>query len=160
VKQKNKSKKNAKGGIALGIINKPTDVVWTYLEDAEAFPEFIPHVLSTKRYQRKGDEIALKYTVKVLYKKITYHILEHHDKKNSIISWRIDKSKKNDINETSGRWELKTFGDDKTLVAYTVRVDTGLYVPQAIENMLASSDLPGVLTALKKRVESGGDYSK
>jgi carbon monoxide dehydrogenase subunit G len=148
------------GGVAMVLINRPKEEVWACLEDAEAFPKFMPRVLSATCYRREGDNVGLKYKVKILYMKITYHILECHERDKGVISWTIDKTKKNGIRETTGRWILKAHDLEKTLVAYTVHVDTGLWVPKAIERALTTSDLPGVVEALKKRVESGGEYVK
>ena len=66
----------------------------------------------------------------------------------------------NDISDTSGSWVLVADGENKTIAVYTVRADMGMGLGRALRDLLMNYDLPGVVEALKKRVESGGTYKK
>lgn len=55
------------------------------------------------------------------------------------------------VNESS--WELEPYGpnDSKTLAVYTVCLDPGMAIPGFAVNMAASSTLPGVIEAVRRR---------
>lgn len=145
---------------AMVIVNKPLEQVWPYLVDFEKFPEFIPRITSSEKYAEKDGLIGIKQSVKVLWKKINYCVLQKNDETNHTMTFSLDKSQKNDIAETNGQWILRTYGEGKTLVVYTLALDTGMPVPRFIQNMLLNQDLPDTINSIKKRAETDGKYKK
>ena len=161
-----KNKVDDKGGkvisnsAAMIIVNKPLAEVWPHIADYSKLPEFIPRLISSEKYSEVDGKIGIKQCFKVLWRKVNYHVLQTEDTANFILSFDLDKSQKNDIAETSGRWELRAYGDGKCLAVYTLALDTGMPVPRFIQNMLVNDDLPGTMHAVKKRAESGGTFKK
>lgn len=145
---------------ALVVVNKPVADVWPVISGYEKLPEFIPRLILSEKYAEKDGKIGIRQCLKVLWKKVNYHVLQTEDAANHVLMFDLDKSQKNDIAETSGRWELHAQGDDKCLAVYTLALDTGMPVPRFIQNMLLNQDLPATMNAVKKRAESGGTYKK
>lgn len=146
-------------GMAIMMINKTPDEVWKFLPKFDTYVEFMPRMTHSSTYQGEGGKVGATYNLKILWKEIKYSCLHELDKDKMLIRWTLDTSKKNDIVSTTGFWKVKAHGD-KSLIFYTVAVDTGMSVPQKIQDFLTKTDLPNVVKAVKKRVESGGTYKK
>ena len=147
-------------GVVLGIIEKPRNDVWSVLTDYTSHPEYLPTVVATEVYSTEGTTTGIKETIKVLWKRVQYHVLQTQDDQAYVLAWRLDKSLKNDIDDTWGHWALLPYGEGKCVAVYSVHVDTGIAVPQFVEDFLMRRDLPDVVRAVKKRAESNGEYKK
>lgn len=145
---------------AMVVINKPVEAVWAVLRDIEKLPEFIPRMIASEKYTQSGNVVGIRQTLKVLWKKVTYNVLQEEDTENHTLSYKLDKSQKNDIAETQGQWILRPYGNDQTLAVYTLALDTGMPVPRFLQTMLLNQDLPGTLNAIKQRAETDGKYKK
>lgn len=108
----------------------------------------------------KDGKIGIKQGVKVLWKKIIYHVLQTNDNATHTMTFTLDKSQKNDIAATDGQWVLRPYGEGKCLAVYSLALDTGMPVPRFIQNMLLNQDLPDTMMSIKKRAESDGKYKK
>ena len=153
-------KKVISNSAAMIVVDKPISEVWTVVADYTRLPEFIPRLISSEKYSEADGKIGIKQSIKVLWRKIHYHVIQTEDTTNHILSFDLDKTQKNDIAETNGRWELRAYGEGKCLAVYTLALDTGMPVPRFIQNMLLNQDLPDTMMAVKKRTESGGTYKK
>lgn len=142
-------------GVVLGLINRPAQEAWNVLLDVKSHPEYMPRVVKTEIYQEeKNNEIGIRETIKIMVKSIQYHVLQKKDEATHTLTWRMDKSQKNDIADTSGYWTILPKGDNQCVAVYSVYVDSGLPVPQFVEDFLSRKDLPDVVDAVKKRTES------
>ena len=146
-------------GLAIVLVNKPPDDVFTYIGQFGSYPEFMPRMVKSTVYKNEGSSVGAEYTLKVAWKTITYSCLHDVNNGNKTVSWVMDTGRKSDIASTTGMWILKPHKGN-TILAYTVAVDTGMAVPKMIQDYLTKKDLPNVVRAMKKRVESGGTYKK
>lgn len=161
----NDTEKDASGqvkgqGIAMVLINSPAKDVWDTLTDYSSYPQFMPKISMVKVHNRKGNDVWVEFNLKILFKNIRFNTIRTQDKKAGTLVWKMDTSKKNDIKDTHGGWMIRPHGKTKSIVLYTVNVDSGFKVPQKIQDMIAKKDLPGVVQAVKMRVESKGTYKK
>ena len=147
-------------GRVVALVNRPFDQVWDHLCRFEDHPEFMPRLVDIELYQVDGDTRGTKETVALPFKKVCYHIIQKPDKETGTLTWRLDRTKENDIRDTSGTWRLKPHGEDRCIVAYSAVVDSGMFVPKILENFLMTYNLPDIVKALKKRAESDGAYTK
>lgn len=146
-------------GLAMAMVNASPDTIWKFLGDFNNYPQFMPRVTSTKTYLSSGSKKGVYFTLKVAFKTVKYNCMHTIDKGTRTVKWELDKSKENDIAETIGAWIIKPQGE-KSILCYTVAVDTGMAVPKVIQDYLTKKDLPNVVKAMKSRVESGGTYKK
>lgn len=149
-------------GVALAIVEAPAtrvmDTVWAY----ERHPEFMPRV---ERMDVLAGEDApihkrVAVTLGVLWKRVRYTLDVRRDAERNEIRWALDKAAAHDIVDTTGVWRFVPLGAARTLVAYEVRIDTGIAVPRALQEFFTQRDLPGLLAAVKKRIESGDTWRK
>jgi len=160
-----KRTKDAKGrslgrGRVVALVNRPFDQVWDHLCRIEDHPQFMPRLVDIEVYEVDGDTRGTKETVALPFKKVCYHIIQKTEKDTGTLTWRLDRTKKNDIRDTSGTWRLKPHGEGRCIVAYSAVVDSGMFLPKVLESFLMTYNLPDIVQALKKRAESDGTYTK
>jgi hypothetical protein len=149
-------------GLVIVLIHRPLAVTWGYLKDYEKFPEYMPRITKVEVYHKDGPTTGLKETLKVAWKTVVYHLLQTEEagETECRLTWTLDPSRESDIASTDGCWILRAHGEDKTIALYTLHADSGMRVPQFLENYLMNRDLPGVAEALKQRVESDGTWKR
>lgn len=140
-------------GRAMILINRPWTEVWDQLVTNEEYPEFMPHSSKSEEYFRNGNEVGLNERVKALFLDVSYYVIHTRDRDARVIAWRLDHSKKNDINETVGSWTFCPHGENACILVYSARIESGMFLPKAVENFFMNRDLPGIVKAVKKRVE-------
>jgi len=148
------------GGTVLVMVKQPAEAVWRHLTDFEVYPEYMPRVAETKTYLRDGNTVGVYFELKILWKRITYHVLHTLNAETHTITWQLDPAKKNDIVESIGQFVLTPHGENRCILSYNLTVDTGMHVPGFVEDFLLRKDLPNVPKAVKKQAESGGEYKK
>jgi coenzyme Q-binding protein COQ10 len=121
------------------------DVIW----DCRSHPQFLDELRNVKVLKDDAHDVRAEFTVKII-KEVKYTI-DLHGKPGESMSWSLVKGffKKND-----GLWTLKDLGDGKTDCTYSIDVEFGLMVPSSVVKMLQEQQLPKVLEAFKKQIES------
>lgn len=160
IKEPSGKGKAAATAAALQAINAPAQQVYDTIRDMEKQPEYMPRLVSVTSYEMPAPEKGYEFTIKVLWKTVVYHLRVTEDPAKLHLQWTLDPAKKNDIVKTDGTWDVLPWGDKKSIVVYQLEVDSGIAVPKFASQMMLNNDLPGVVDALKQRVESGGTYKK
>lgn len=142
-------------GRVLAIIERPKDDIWSVLIDHKEHLKYSPHLVSVDVYYQQGNEVRIKETIKLLFKTYSYHCIQTLDKEDGTITWRLDKAKKNSIKDTTGGWHIRPIDESRSLVMYTLSVDSGIFFPKVAENFLFNNDLPNIVESLKKHLEAG-----
>ena len=150
----------AASAAALAVINKPAKAVFDTLLDFEAQSEYMPRVTEVSRYDTEPGFIGVYQKLKVAWKTVEYYLRMTVKADALQLSWTLDPAKESSIKTTDGIWTILPWGDNRSIAVYELDVDTGMAVPRFIAQALLNSDLPGVLDALKQRVESGGTWKK
>jgi hypothetical protein len=150
----------AASAAAFVLISKPPQTVWDTLTQFEQQAEYMPRLNKVSRYDIDPSVVGLKQELKVVWKTVIYYLKMKLDNTNHRMDWTLDPDKESGIESTDGYWAFKPWGEGKTLAIYELNIDTGMAVPKFIAQALLNSDLPGVLEALKQRVESGGTWKK
>ena len=159
--QKKDQEGKSKGrGVVIGLIDRPVDAVWTIILDCTTHPEYMPRVVKTEAYKGSDGRDGVYEVLKILWKKVEYHVLQTTDQEKHALSWVLDDSKKNDLLSTTGYWRFIPHKNTQCIGVYAVRVETDMPVPDFVKDFLMKKDLPNVFKALKKRAESDGTYKK
>jgi len=150
-KFKNEAGETRGRGLAIGYIKASKDKIMDTLLDYPSYPQFMPRVKKTNVYLNTPTQVNVQFELKVMIT-IVYHIKHTVNRAAGTITWVLDKSKQNDIKDTTGSWVIKPYKDG-CLVYYSVSLDTGRSVPGWLEDYLTKKDLPNVVNAVKKRIE-------
>lgn len=154
------SGKRAAKGHAFAIINKPPEAALAVLQDYTKLSEFMPRVEKATILQKTDTTMKVRQELGVAFTTVAYTLDLKFDVAGHRMDWTLDKAAKNDIADTMGSWEFVPLEGSRTLARYMVFADTGVSVPQFLEDFLVKKDLPNVVSAMKKRVESGGKWTK
>jgi hypothetical protein len=151
--------KDAKGndtgrGVALILIKAPKDKIMAALGDYPTYPAWMPNTKNTKVVSKQGDMVSVEFELSVLMNQITYTCIHKVDNAAGTVQWRMDDSKpKKNVSDSVGAWVIKPLGENESVVAYTVSVDTGMSVPKIIQDWMTNKSLKSVVKAVKSRVE-------
>lgn len=142
------------------IINKPPDVAWAVMLDYHKFDEFMPRLEKVEVLEKTTSTMKVTETVRVPLGVISYTIDLIFTPAQRTVNWTLDKSRKHDIAETFGAWEILPYRQDKTILRYTTTLNSGFFVPRLVEEFLIRNDLSDALLGLKQRTESDGTWKK
>ena len=146
-------------GIAYMIVSRPVQKVWDQVLDFDRYHQFFPSVKKCKIYRQEDNDIYSEFILSIGFViRIHYFIKHTFFPDQSRMIWEVDATKKNDFKQSIGMWTAWPLDGDKSLVGYTVQIDSGRPVPKIIEDLAAASGLNKVMEALKKRVESDGRW--
>ncbi len=123
------------GGAGYTIINAPADAVWAAISDWNSYHRIFPNTVEVREVGRKGDRSLVKMTQGHKLLSVNYHVDIERNKEKRILSFKLNKKRAHDIEETRGYWRLFPQKDGRTLVAYVVAVK----VPMGIVNILGDN---------------------
>lgn len=114
------------------------------------YPEFLKESKEVKIEKKSGNTWVVRFTTEVL-KKFSY-TLKMTGKAPKILSWELvegDMMKSN-----NGSWKLEALDKNSTKATYTIDIKLALFIPGPISKMIVGSNLPAMMAAFKKRIES------
>lgn len=152
--------KRAAKGKAYAVVNAPAEALWATILDYNKFPEFMPRLKKITILSKGEGTMKVRQEVSVPLSSVAYTLDLKFTPDPKRMDWTLDKAAKNDIADTFGSWEFLPYSEGKTLIRYTIAVDTGLFVPKFLEDYLVKKDLPEVLASFRRRTESGGKWKK
>ncbi len=128
--------------------------IWNVMTDCEHAPSFVPGLKHCRRLKSAPDGAweLIEHEVKYSWLLPTIRYVFRADYQRP---WRIDfRRVSGDLKDQEGAWLLEATPDGSaTIVQYEVYLDPGFWVPQALVRHSLRQDLPGVLEALRTRVE-------
>jgi hypothetical protein len=136
-------------------IDAAPEVIWSVMTNCEQAPSFVPGLKHCRRIEAAPDGAweIIEHEVKYSWLLPTVRYVFRAD-----YQWprRIDfRRVSGDLKEQEGTWLLEEMPESSaTIVEYEVYLDPGFWVPQALVRHSLRRDLPGVLTALRTRVDS------
>jgi len=151
-------------GVSYGIINAGPEKIWNVILDFDNYTEFYPNVHTAKLTKKKNNHFFVYFVLNVLsVVKVRYNVDHTLHPAENRLTWRMDRTKKNDFRETTGFWQIWPLPGEKSLVCYSVYVETGRGIPKFVQKLvdkigLTSWGLKKVVACLKKRVELGSGY--
>lgn len=118
--------------------------------DFKTYPEYLKETKSVVIEKKSGQTVDVTFSLEVI-KKISY-TLKMVGKPPKKISWTLLKADL--MKENKGSWTFEATKSGGTKATYDVEVEFGLFVPGMIAKMLIGNSLPGMLKAVKQRVEA------
>lgn len=122
------------------------DVIW----DFESYPEFMKELKDVDVDKKKAKTCEVTYHIKVI-KEISYS-LKMKGTPNKKIEWTFIEG--DYMKDNHGYWDLTETKKGVTLATYNIDIKFGLLVPGSVTKKLVGTNLPAMLKAFKKRIES------
>jgi hypothetical protein len=136
--------------LAIGYIRAGKDKLMDTLLDYASYPLYMPRMQKAEIYERTPARINVKFTIKLLVT-IVYHIKHYFNRAGGTMTWELDRSKPNDIRDTTGSWYFQPYKNG-CIAYYSVAIDSGHAIPGWLEDYMTKRDLPNILRALRTRV--------
>lgn len=130
----------------------PASKFYQAIIDYKGYVGAIPGVESIEILNESTDGATVKFNINLI-KKISYTLKLSH-KPNEEVSWTLvtgDYMKTN-----NGRWVLKSLGENKTEVTYSLEIEVKGFIPglSMIEKGLVNTNLPITMQAFGKKAAS------
>lgn len=143
---------------AFGIVRSHVDKLWNAIEDCGRTPEFMPHIESCVPVppdhallpNQRWEELELSFRI-LFFKKTARIVNEASMEAPNYLSWR---QVRGDAKVNEGYYRIITITPDMQLVVYDTLSDPGIPVPDFVKAWLIRNSLPGVIGALRHRVEA------
>jgi len=148
-------------GESAAIINKPIDQCWKILLEYDKMHLYFPRKTKSEVVEKEGNRVAVYKEFSFYVTSIKYTMDYFVDADAHRIDYKINKKYPSDIKDTEGIFLFEKVDEKRTLFTYAVlKLDTGVKVPGFIQEYITSKDLPAVVLNVKKRIESGGKWTK
>jgi len=145
---------------AFGIIDASPETVFETLLDYEAQELWAPKVESAHLNKDDENPASVRFTTKVMLRTREYHLLFDADRDTRRIVYTLDEERENYFEQVDGYWQVLPYRSDQSVVVYVLDIITGVSVPAWMQRGFVTNDLPDIMESLKKRVESGGTWTK
>lgn len=142
------------------IFDQPVDTVWKLFRQTERQAQYLPHLYKAVKVEDQGISDKVDFLLKFSLIKIDYRVQHNFDPANYYFYWSLDPGHKNDLKRLEGYWKLFKIDDSRTLARYGTIVNTSGLIPKSIQEYLTRKDLPQSLEAVKKYINSSGEYKK
>jgi ribosome-associated toxin RatA of RatAB toxin-antitoxin module len=132
------------------LIDAPVKTVWDSIADKEGAPQYVENLKSARILEKNSEYMLIEQKMKlsILLPSFTY-VVRH----TPIPYSRVDFVRESgDMKHIEGYWKFVPVADgEKTLLIYSLYVDPGPLIPQAIIRGSMKKSLPDVLRILQKR---------
>ena len=147
-------------GVVYIMVGAEPEEIFRQILDYDRYVEFYPNVEESTLYRREGNEYWARFVLTAAggLVKIRYHCHHVYDPERGTVTWELDDAQENDFRATVGFWKIWVPEPGRCLLAYSVQVDSGRWIPRFLEEMGTGYGLRRVAACMKRRVESGGAY--
>ncbi len=148
-------------GQAAVLINAPVDECFKIFCDFNKMHEYIPRKTKSEVIKAWEGEALVYKELKFLIKTISFTSRYIIDEKAHRVDFRVDPGFPHDIKDSAGYFQFDAVDESRTLFSYGLtRMDSGIKIPSFIQKIMTSRDLPNIVLNVKKRIESGGTWTK
>lgn len=137
--------------------------VWNTLSDWKSYEHIIPNVQDVKLIEQEDNRVLLYFNLLLQVKNIEYFLNYYFFKEKNLVTFQLDRNKKNDFRRFHGYFKFDPVLNDeegRVQVVYSVDVELGKYFPDFIKNYFAKKDIPKVISNLRNWVERNQESQK
>lgn len=154
------TEKTARGMRAHGeagvVIHRPLRECFELVARYESLSTFLPGLAESHVLERGHNGFRARAATQMLFFRYRYGLRFEVDRAANELRWTLDESQPKDIADTRGSWRFIALDDRTTVLHYSMRVDTGLAVPQSIQNYFTGRSLPDLMVAFRDHLEKEG----
>jgi len=152
-------------GVAYGVIKGTPENLWKLIMDTDAYLSFYPRLNAVQCIKKTNSQALIEFHMDATATEMVYTTINTIAADRLRMDWTLDKSRPHKYLKLSdGYWMTEPIDGGLMLVEYKVIVELDLgiltKVAEKIVNAMAKDDLPEVVLATKKRIESGFTWTK
>lgn len=146
--------------LAAFILDRDIDTVWELMASPWRQGEYLANVESATLIKKWDiyDQVEIK--VRIMGIPINYCLIGTRDKSEYYSHWELNPEYKNDMKEVTGFYRFYWIDENHTLARYGTLVETKVFLPPAVQTFMTKQALPQSLGAVKKWLDSGGEYRR
>jgi len=145
------------GGTSWQVIDAPAEVVWRAVLDTGHYHRFLPQVREAKLLQEQGS----KRIVRLSHGGIvgpSYAIAMHIDEVRHHVAFKLDATRPHDIRAAWGFFDLRPYGEKRSLLTFGVKADIGDGLFSALLRNQVHTWMMKVPWLAKRFIEGSGRY--
>lgn len=143
---------------ALVVFEQPRGHTLHLLSETARQAEYRPELKRIETVERRNGTSIDEHRMKIMFMQIDYRVRTRYDPKRSRISWKIDPSFENDLQDLEGFWELYELDARRTLGRFGTRVSVGPALPVWVQDYATRKNLPQTMDRMRRWVDSDGTY--
>ena len=153
-----KTRGQAKAAI---LVNMPVDECFRIFCEFNKMHEYLPRKTKSEVIGSFDGGVLVSKQLKFLFKTIDFTSRYTVDPKAHRVEFELDPDFPHDLKDSAGYYQFDPIDQNRSLFTYGLtRMDSGIKVPGFIQKHMTSRDLPNVVQHVKKRIESGGTWTK
>jgi hypothetical protein len=156
------SSKGSYGGLikAVVLFNQSKPRVFELITQPSRQVTYLPRLTKSDTIWRSPFGELMDFNVKVLFVSMSFQTQHWYFPEYSRVEWLLNPEFDNDIAQQIGFWQLYAAGDNYTVAEYGTLVDTGIAIPQRIQESLARRDIPKALDHFQIYINSDGTWTR
>ena len=148
-------------GRAMVLIDAPVERCVEIFSALDQQHHYFPRKTVSEVVERSGNQTWVRSEYDYTVRTIAYTVRYTYDPARHRFDFALDKRAPHDIAELAGYFAFERVEEDCTLLSYVVtRLESGLKVPEFLRKALTRRDLPNQVLNVKRRIESGGKWTK
>jgi hypothetical protein len=145
---------------AVAIFKQPKQRVWELMVVPTKQPLYLPRLTGASTVDKPANGELVEFKLGVLFSTYKFYTRHWFYPEQSRVEWALDPDKESDIALQEGYWQLYALDENTTIGEYGTRVDTGVAVPQFLQDFFAKKDIPTALTAFRAYMDSDGKFRR
>lgn len=123
--------------------------------DFEHYPEFMPNITSARFVSKREENPLYEFCFKAALWTVCYTDILSFDRKNEdhyIVKCDFIEG---DIKDSKGSWDIsRDIADSsRTRIYYKLYIDTGMFVPRWVCDILTTKSIPKMIVAIRNRIK-------
>ena len=145
--------------VAVFRVQAPSAAVWSVIGNFDAYPEWIDAVRETEVYERRGEEVYVRFRVRLGLSEIQYNV--HHSYPADRLgwgTWKLDHRRPSDLEDSVGFWRVDPVPDEPgaSVVTYSATVRWRGWLSSIFASAISSHGLESVTEWVRKESEKLG----
>jgi hypothetical protein len=136
------------------VFEAPVEATYLLLSQTERQEEYRSELQEVRRIvverQRRIDE----HRIRILFLSVRYLLEYRFDPASRRIEWKLVEGRASPLEHVSGSWQLRPLGRDRTLARFETTVRIGKGLPNALQDRVTRSRVPGTLEASMRWVNA------
>jgi hypothetical protein len=148
-------------GRAAVIVSASVDECFEIFDRLDEQHLYFPRKVRSDVVKTRGDQRWVHTEVDFTLKRIEYTVRYTVDRARHRFEFELDESYPHDIAALRGYFSFEELDAGRTLLTYVaLELDSGMAVPECVRKWVTKRDLPAQVVNVKRRIESGGTWTK
>lgn len=149
-------------GVAVFLVNAPSDVVWSVIGNYNMYHRWIDDLDESKLLEAKNGNVTAYFRISKMGFDVEYWCKHKFRKSKGWVTWTLDYSKESDLDDSVGFWRIEAVpgNPNQTRVTYSIDIALRGWVPGFIRGILVDNGLEAATEWVKVQSERRAKKAK